>query len=107
MTLSDILRIENEQLRLQALVLWMAQLTEEERRELNESTQKIIEVFQPFIEAISETCQQIASAISEWIKDNPELMIYLEPCLKCKQVDIGQTGEYPCSGCGLPMVWDD
>jgi hypothetical protein len=27
-------------------------------------------------------------------------------CPKCTQSDAGQTGEYPCSNCGLPMVWD-
>jgi hypothetical protein len=27
-------------------------------------------------------------------------------CPKCGQVDIGQTGEYPCSECGLPTTWD-
>lgn len=107
MTLYDILRIENEQLRHQALILWMVQLTDEERQELNESIQEIVEGFQPFIEAIGETCRQIVSAISEWVEDNPELMAYLERCPKCKQVDIGQTGEYPCSECGLPMVWND
>ena len=29
------------------------------------------------------------------------------PCWKCGQIDNGQTGEYPCPVCGLPMVWDD
>jgi hypothetical protein len=28
-------------------------------------------------------------------------------CAKCGQKDIGQTGEYPCGVCGLPMLWDD
>ena len=28
------------------------------------------------------------------------------PCPECKQVDVGQTGEYPCKVCGLPRVWD-
>jgi len=27
-------------------------------------------------------------------------------CLKCHQVDRGQTGEYPCDVCGLPLVHD-
>ena len=30
-----------------------------------------------------------------------------EPCARCGQVDRGQTGEYPCMGCGLPQVWDE
>lgn len=30
----------------------------------------------------------------------------MEPCSKCGQVDHGQWGEYPCSVCGLPLVWD-
>lgn len=29
-----------------------------------------------------------------------------EPCPKCKQTDIGQTGECPCPECGLPTLWD-
>lgn len=29
------------------------------------------------------------------------------PCPKCGQVDHGQTGEHPCSECGLPIVHDD
>lgn len=29
------------------------------------------------------------------------------PCPKCGQIDRGQTGEYPCEVCGLPLVWDD
>jgi len=28
-------------------------------------------------------------------------------CDKCKQFEIGQTGEYPCKKCGLPTQWDD
>lgn len=28
------------------------------------------------------------------------------PCEKCGQIDVGQQGEYPCSACGLPTVWD-
>lgn len=28
-------------------------------------------------------------------------------CPTCGQKDHGQTGEYPCSGCGLPRTWDD
>lgn len=27
-------------------------------------------------------------------------------CKKCGQVDNGQTGEYPCKECGLPLVHD-
>lgn len=27
-------------------------------------------------------------------------------CGKCKQEDVGQTGEHPCSDCGLPLVHD-
>ena len=27
--------------------------------------------------------------------------------MKCGQEDVGQTGEYPCPECGLPLVWDD
>ena len=30
-----------------------------------------------------------------------------EVCQKCGQFDHGQTGEYPCSECGLPVVWDE
>ena len=29
------------------------------------------------------------------------------PCTKCGQVDHGQTGEYPCPVCGLPLTHDD
>jgi len=29
------------------------------------------------------------------------------PCSHCGQVDMGQTGEYPCPVCGLPTVWDE
>lgn len=28
-------------------------------------------------------------------------------CPECDQVDVGQTGEYPCKACGLPTTWDD
>ena len=28
------------------------------------------------------------------------------PCTKCGQVDHGQTGEYPCPVCGLPLTHD-
>ncbi len=28
-------------------------------------------------------------------------------CPKCRQVDLGQTGEYLCSTCGLPTTWDE
>ena len=27
-------------------------------------------------------------------------------CPVCGQTNLGQTGEYPCSACGLPTVWD-
>jgi len=27
-------------------------------------------------------------------------------CDVCKQIDKGQTGEYPCPKCGLPQTWD-
>ena len=30
----------------------------------------------------------------------------VDRCDTCKQSDIGQTGEYPCAGCGLPREWD-
>jgi len=30
----------------------------------------------------------------------------LNACPKCGQVDTGQTGEYPCSECGLPTMHD-
>lgn len=29
------------------------------------------------------------------------------PCPKCGQVDTGQTGEYPCTECGLPTTHDE
>lgn len=29
-----------------------------------------------------------------------------EKCPKCGQTDRGQAGEYPCSVCGLPLLWD-
>ncbi len=29
------------------------------------------------------------------------------PCPKCGQFEVGQTGEYHCSECGLPTVWDE
>jgi hypothetical protein len=29
------------------------------------------------------------------------------PCSKCGQVNHGQTGEYSCEVCGLPMLHDD
>lgn len=28
------------------------------------------------------------------------------PCKACGQTDVGQTGEYPCLSCKLPMVHD-
>lgn len=28
------------------------------------------------------------------------------PCKTCHQVDVGQSGEYPCKECGLPQVHD-
>lgn len=28
-------------------------------------------------------------------------------CPKCGQRDEGQTGEYPCAECGLPLTHDD
>ena len=45
----------------------------------------------------------------------PNLIKYLNrvgtkdkiPCKKCGQVDNGQTGEYPCSECGLPTTHDN
>lgn len=30
-----------------------------------------------------------------------------KPCVKCGQVNIGQTGEYPCATCGFPSLWDE
>lgn len=29
------------------------------------------------------------------------------PCPECGQADHGQTGEYPCSVCGLPWLHDE
>jgi hypothetical protein len=29
------------------------------------------------------------------------------PCPRCGQVDEGQTGEYGCEECGLPMLHDE
>ena len=37
----------------------------------------------------------------EYLDDRPG-----EPCEVCGQYDVGQTGEYPCEECGLPLVWD-
>jgi hypothetical protein len=34
-------------------------------------------------------------------------MKQFEHCKTCGQYDIGQTGEYPCEECGLPLTWDD
>lgn len=48
--------------------------------------------------AIQDACQRISR--------NNSYMGYT-PCSKCGQVDRGQTGEYPCSECGLPLVWDE
>jgi hypothetical protein len=28
-------------------------------------------------------------------------------CRDCDQINVGQTGEYPCKTCGLPTTWDD
>lgn len=28
-------------------------------------------------------------------------------CISCNQIDIGQTGEYPCPGCGIPRLHDE
>ena len=30
-----------------------------------------------------------------------------KPCTKCGSIDFGQTGEYPCAACGLPVAWDE
>lgn len=27
-------------------------------------------------------------------------------CIKCGQINYGQTGEYPCEECGLPILHD-
>jgi hypothetical protein len=27
-------------------------------------------------------------------------------CAKCGQIEAGQTGEYPCSECGIPVLHD-
>ena len=29
------------------------------------------------------------------------------PCATCGQIDQGQTGEYPCTACGLPRLHDE
>lgn len=34
-------------------------------------------------------------------------LLTLPVCGKCGQRDMGQTGEYPCSECGLPTTWDE
>jgi uncharacterized Zn finger protein (UPF0148 family) len=31
----------------------------------------------------------------------------MSTCAKCGQTDSGQTGEYPCPECGLPLTWDE
>ncbi len=31
----------------------------------------------------------------------------MDVCNTCHQMNVGQTGEYPCVECGLPTVWDD
>lgn len=49
--------------------------------------------------AIEDACQRIMK--------NNSYMGYKEKCPKCGQVDRGQTGEYPCPECGLPLVWDE
>ena len=34
-------------------------------------------------------------------------MEFYEICAKCGQKDQGQTGEYPCQVCGLPLLHDN
>lgn len=37
-------------------------------------------------------------------------MFRSEPCYECescRQLNIGQQGEYPCEKCGLPTQWDN
>lgn len=29
-----------------------------------------------------------------------------QPCKKCGQTEKGQTGEYPCDECGVPLTHD-
>ncbi len=36
-----------------------------------------------------------------------ESQIVPVPCVKCGQINIGQSGEYPCTVCKLATVWDE
>ncbi len=49
--------------------------------------------------------------ISEVLRTTDATRIFrfqkLMVCNKCGQIDIGQTGEYPCPECGLPTTWDE
>jgi len=44
----------------------------------------------------------------EWLEKRGYKIIAKETdtCPKCGKVNRGQTGEYPCEVCSLPMVWD-
>ena len=65
------------------------------------------------LEEIEEELVEIPLTEHEWdmvawlIAEVKRLQTENDTCPKCGQVDHGQTGEYPCSECGLPMVWDE
>ena len=55
-----------------------------------------------------EVANVIARAI-ESTKDaaNSAQLPLSKPCENCGQTNVGQTGEFPCRACGLPMKWDN
>lgn len=74
----ELTRIEDEQPRNQAIELWLAGLSEQERQELSDTVYSLVMGFVPFVEAIGETCRQIVDAFGNWVESNPEVKAYLE-----------------------------
>jgi hypothetical protein len=63
------------------------------------------ETCEEYIEGLKRTAPSSMVHKLEWLKFCPRCGIAL-PCPKCGAIDSGQYGEYPCSACGVPALYE-
>lgn len=76
--LFELAKIEDEQLRNQAVELWLDSLSEEERQELEDDFRRLLVATDYVLTSLAENLRPIAEVIGEWVQDNPEVRAYLE-----------------------------
>jgi hypothetical protein len=74
----ELARIEDEELRNQAVELWIAGLSEQERQEVEANLRRLLVNTEFVLTSLAEHLRPVVEVIGEWLVCNPEVKAYLE-----------------------------